>query len=303
MRYYNDSKATNVDATLKALDAFPGRILIILGGKDKGSDYTVLQKPLREKAILALLIGAAADKIEKQIAGSVAIERAETLERAVEIASHAAQAGRRRAAGAGLREFRPVSELRASRARVQGTWFADSARIRTDDCGIRVNDVARRSDTDRWLFGVTLVLCLLGAVMIFSASAVTAQQQFGHSYHFRAAASRCGWWSGLLGMFALMKLDYHRLREPAVVYTVLCVVRDHAGRHVFPGQVARHAPLDQVGPAEDSAFGTRQAGGDSVPGVVSGFEAAQPQRAWNSASRIFCKPFFRPSRPFWFVWR
>ena len=93
VKYYNDSKATNVDATLKALDAFPGRILIILGGKDKGSDYTVLQKPLREKAILALLIGAASDKIERQIAGSVAMERAETLERAVDIASHAAQAG------------------------------------------------------------------------------------------------------------------------------------------------------------------------------------------------------------------
>jgi UDP-N-acetylmuramoylalanine--D-glutamate ligase len=93
VRYYNDSKATNVDATLKALDAFPGRILIILGGKDKGSDYTVLQKPLREKAILALLIGAAAEKIESQISGSVALERAETLERAVETASHAAQRG------------------------------------------------------------------------------------------------------------------------------------------------------------------------------------------------------------------
>jgi len=52
VRYYNDSKATNVDATLKALDAFPGRILVILGGKDKGSDYTLLQKPLRERAIL-----------------------------------------------------------------------------------------------------------------------------------------------------------------------------------------------------------------------------------------------------------
>jgi len=93
VKYYNDSKATNVDATLKALDAFPGRILIVLGGKDKGSDYTVLQKPLREKAILALLIGAAADKIEKQIAGSVAIERAGTIERAVEAASLAARPG------------------------------------------------------------------------------------------------------------------------------------------------------------------------------------------------------------------
>jgi len=91
VRFYNDSKATNVDATSKALDAFPGRILVILGGKDKGSDYTLLQAPLRDKAILALLIGAAADKIEKQIAGSVAIEQAGTLERAVEIAAHAAQ--------------------------------------------------------------------------------------------------------------------------------------------------------------------------------------------------------------------
>jgi UDP-N-acetylmuramoylalanine--D-glutamate ligase len=93
VRYYNDSKATNVDATLKALDAFPGHILIILGGKDKDSDYTVLQQPLREKAILALLIGAAAEKIEKQIAGSVAIERAGMLERAVETAVHAAHPG------------------------------------------------------------------------------------------------------------------------------------------------------------------------------------------------------------------
>ncbi len=93
VRYYNDSKATNVDATLKALDAFPGRILIVLGGKDKGSDYTVLQKPLRERAVLALLIGAAAGKIDEQITGSVAIERAGTLERAVEIASQAARPG------------------------------------------------------------------------------------------------------------------------------------------------------------------------------------------------------------------
>jgi UDP-N-acetylmuramoylalanine--D-glutamate ligase len=93
VRYYNDSKATNVDATLKALDAFQGRILVILGGKDKGSDYTALRPSLRERAILALLIGAAAEKIEKQIAGSVRIERAGTLAKAVAIASHTARPG------------------------------------------------------------------------------------------------------------------------------------------------------------------------------------------------------------------
>ncbi len=70
---------------------------------------------------------------------------------------------------------------------------------------------------------VTLALCLFGAVMIFSASAVTAQQQYGHSYVF---VLRQSVWLlvGLAGMFGLMKMDYHRLREPRVVYTALCLV-------------------------------------------------------------------------------
>lgn len=59
--------------------------------------------------------------------------------------------------------------------------------------------------------------------MIFSASAVTAQQQYGHSYIF--VLRQVVWLlAGLAGMFALMKLDYHRLKEPAVVYTALCLV-------------------------------------------------------------------------------
>jgi cell division protein FtsW len=83
--------------------------------------------------------------------------------------------------------------------------------------------VPRRLEIDRWLFGVTLVLCLLGAVMIFSASAVTAEQQYGHSYIF--LLRQAAWLViGLAGMFALMKTDYRRLREPAVVYSALCIV-------------------------------------------------------------------------------
>jgi UDP-N-acetylmuramoylalanine--D-glutamate ligase len=93
VEYFNDSKATNVDATLKALDAFPGNVLVILGGKDKGSDYKILRQALRSRARLALLIGSAADKIEAGLAGIVPVERADTLERAVEIASRRAQPG------------------------------------------------------------------------------------------------------------------------------------------------------------------------------------------------------------------
>ena len=76
---------------------------------------------------------------------------------------------------------------------------------------------------DRWLFGVTVVLCLLGAVMIFSASAVTAEKEYSHSYYF--LIRQAAWLIlGLLGMFALMRTDYRRLREPAVVYTTVCAV-------------------------------------------------------------------------------
>ena len=81
----------------------------------------------------------------------------------------------------------------------------------------------RRLENDRGLFGTTLALCLIGAVMIFSASAVTAEHLYGHSYIF--LLRQAAWlFAGLLGMFALMRTDYRRLREPAVVYTALCLV-------------------------------------------------------------------------------
>jgi UDP-N-acetylmuramoylalanine--D-glutamate ligase len=91
--FYNDSKATSVDATLKALDAFSGGLWVILGGKDKGSDYTPLREPLREKARAALLIGAAAAKIEAHLDRVVPIIRAETVEGAVRQAWEKAQRG------------------------------------------------------------------------------------------------------------------------------------------------------------------------------------------------------------------
>ena len=93
VRYYNDSKATNVDATVKAVEAFEGGIWLILGGKDKDSDYATMSTLLRERVKTVLTIGSAAEKIERQLAGVVKIERAETLERAVALAHEAAGAG------------------------------------------------------------------------------------------------------------------------------------------------------------------------------------------------------------------
>jgi UDP-N-acetylmuramoylalanine--D-glutamate ligase len=91
--YYNDSKATSVDATLKAVDAFPGGLWIILGGKDKGSDYTALREPLRNKAKAVLLIGAAAEKISRELGDAVHQIACGDLANAVRIAREGAVSG------------------------------------------------------------------------------------------------------------------------------------------------------------------------------------------------------------------
>jgi UDP-N-acetylmuramoylalanine--D-glutamate ligase len=91
VEYYNDSKATNVDATIKALESFPANIHLILGGKDKGSDYSVLNDLLRQRVRRVYTIGAAAAKIESQIKAEIVY--AETLENAIKRAAESAQPG------------------------------------------------------------------------------------------------------------------------------------------------------------------------------------------------------------------
>lgn len=93
VRWFNDSKATNVDATAKAIEAFPGGIWLILGGKDKDSDYSTLSALLRARVKAVITIGSAAEKIESQLAGVVKIERAGTMDRAIAWAQKEAKAG------------------------------------------------------------------------------------------------------------------------------------------------------------------------------------------------------------------
>jgi UDP-N-acetylmuramoylalanine--D-glutamate ligase len=93
VEFYNDSKATNVDATSKAVAAFSGGIHLILGGKDKGSDYTQLAELLRERVNAVYTIGSAAAKIESHLRGVVSIHSCETLDKAVHVAASAARAG------------------------------------------------------------------------------------------------------------------------------------------------------------------------------------------------------------------
>ena len=74
--YINDSKGTNVGAVLKSLEGFKERVILIAGGKDKDSDFTLLRPLLKEKARKVILVGAAAEKIGKAISDVVDCEMA-----------------------------------------------------------------------------------------------------------------------------------------------------------------------------------------------------------------------------------
>ncbi len=80
--------------------------------------------------------------------------------------------------------------------------------------------MAKRISVDKSLFVVTLLLVFLGLVMVFSASAVIAKERFGSPYTF--VIRQFAWAvAGLGAMFALMRLDYRRYKQPAVVFSLM----------------------------------------------------------------------------------
>lgn len=82
--------------------------------------------------------------------------------------------------------------------------------------------MAKRVAVDKWLFGSTLILVVIGVVMVFSASAVMATERFGSGYYF--LLRQLGWaLAGLVAMALVMKVDYRRLKRPAIVFSLLAV--------------------------------------------------------------------------------
>ncbi len=94
VRWVNDSKGTNVDATQKCLEGFAdGRVILILGGRDKHGDFPSLVPTVSRAARLVLTIGEAAETIERALGGAVPFERAGTMENAVLRAGEVARRG------------------------------------------------------------------------------------------------------------------------------------------------------------------------------------------------------------------
>ena len=94
VRYYDDSKGTNVGASVTALLGVPeARVVLICGGKDKGGSYAPLAEALSKKGRAAVLIGEAAPLIEAAVASHTQVKRAQTMEEAVTIAASLAKSG------------------------------------------------------------------------------------------------------------------------------------------------------------------------------------------------------------------
>jgi len=96
VKFYNDSKATSVDATLKALEAFatePGKVVLILGGRGKKAPYAPLASLIRSKVRKLVLIGEDAETIERELGSSAPFERATDMKDAVARSFNAAEKG------------------------------------------------------------------------------------------------------------------------------------------------------------------------------------------------------------------
>jgi UDP-N-acetylmuramoylalanine--D-glutamate ligase len=93
VRYINDSKATNVESVWYAVQSFDAPIVLILGGRDKGNDYSKILGPVKKSVKSILAVGESASKIEKAFAGTVPVRRVETIPGAVAAASATASKG------------------------------------------------------------------------------------------------------------------------------------------------------------------------------------------------------------------
>jgi UDP-N-acetylmuramoylalanine--D-glutamate ligase len=93
VRFVNDSKATNVDAALKSLEAFPPYVIPILGGRFKGGDLSLLREPVRTRARVVLAIGEAQAQIAEALSGTVRVVACSSLEEAVSRAFQEAKSG------------------------------------------------------------------------------------------------------------------------------------------------------------------------------------------------------------------
>ncbi len=234
VRFYDDSKGTNVGAAVTALEGLvePAAVLIA-GGRDKGGSYAPLVGALARKGRAAVLLGESADAIAKAVGDAVPVRRAGTHGRGRAHRGVARGAGRRGPPLACLLELRHVPRLQAPRRRVRARRArARRARARRRRGGGRpmiLRNVRRTVElqlaapldaqpsavgasrpVDPVLAATVVALIGFGVVMVYSASAVQATVQY-HDPQFFLKRQVAYAASGLAVLWAASRIDYHRL--------------------------------------------------------------------------------------------
>ncbi len=129
--------------------------------------------------------------------------------------------------------------------------------------------MAKRVGIDKWLFGSTLLLVVIGVLMVFSASAVMANERFGSAYYF--LFRQLGWAvAGLTAMAIIMKIDYRRWKNPGIVFTFLGVTTLMLVAVFFLDRSHNTHRWIKLGCGVVPAFGAGQARAYSFFGILSG---------------------------------
>ena len=184
--FYNDSKATSVDATLKALDAFAGGLWVILGGKDKGSDYTAAARAAGAEGARRAADRRGGGQDRRPTRGRRAAARCEDAGCGGRARLRARRARRYRAARSRLRQLRPVPRATST----AGEVFKELVKQ------LEPKEMAWRNDSRPTGFcSITvLVMVMFGMVIVYSASSIMAQagSAIHSSWHFVIAPGRLG---------------------------------------------------------------------------------------------------------------
>jgi UDP-N-acetylmuramoylalanine--D-glutamate ligase len=93
VRFFNDSKGTNVGSVVKSLQSFSDPVILIAGGKDKNGELSPLRDPIKERVKRLILIGEARERMDRELGGLTDTTMTKTLEEAVLLAYHTAKRG------------------------------------------------------------------------------------------------------------------------------------------------------------------------------------------------------------------
>ena len=243
--FFNDSKATNVDAARKSLEAFAGPVLAILGGRYKGGDFAELRARAGARTAGRCWPSARrGERVARRSRSAVPVVRLrEPARRRSSAPSPRPQPGDTVLLAPGLLVLRHVHGLRRARPRLQGR----GARLARS--AARSGAWLRSSPPTSRCFAVTRGPARArpgdGVERVVGARPGAPRQRL----LLPGPPGGLGLRSGLVGMVAAMRLDYRKLRQPAVVYSVVVGHHAAADRGAVPAAGERHPPLDPPGRA------------------------------------------------------